>query len=163
MYTYTYVIGFEKRAHLGAECRFLVGHTTLKYSSWASYCSLFCVCSCFHCWDTHIWKLRFVLLIYVHAKLFEPIAKIVALCEVGPFLKSYHIMHTFFLVRVEGPHPSGHLRQSAPSRARYVALALRQWGGAPGALDDCRWSWPACGHLDRKGGTDTRIHKKVPL
>ncbi len=28
---------------------------------------------------------------YVHARLFEPIAEIVVLCEVGPFLKSYHI------------------------------------------------------------------------
>ncbi len=41
---------------LGAECRFLVGHTSLKYSSWASYYTLFCVCSCFHCWDMRIWK-----------------------------------------------------------------------------------------------------------
>ncbi len=36
-----------------------------------------------------IWKLRFVLLIYVHARLFEPIAEIVhvLLYEVDPFLK----------------------------------------------------------------------------
>ncbi len=29
----------------------------LKYSSWAFYCTSFCVSSCFHCWDTHIWNL----------------------------------------------------------------------------------------------------------
>ncbi len=77
-----------EKGPLGAECWLLVGYSTLKYSSWASYCSLFCVCSCFHCWDMCIWKLRFVLLVYVHARLFEPIAEIVVLREVGPFLKS---------------------------------------------------------------------------
>ncbi len=38
-----------------------------------------------------ICALRFVLLIYGHARLFEDIAQIEALREVGPFLKSYHI------------------------------------------------------------------------
>ncbi len=78
----------REKGPLGAERQLLVGHTTVKYSSWAYYCTLFCVCSCFHCWDMHIWKLRFV---YVHARLFEPIVKIVALRKVGPFLKSCHI------------------------------------------------------------------------
>ncbi len=48
-----------EKGPLGAEHQFLVSHNALKYSSWASYCTLFRVCSCFHCWDTHIWSLRF--------------------------------------------------------------------------------------------------------
>ncbi len=38
-----------EKGPLGAERQFLVHHTALKYSSWASYCTLFCVSSCFHC------------------------------------------------------------------------------------------------------------------
>ncbi len=60
-----------EKGPLGAERQFLVSHNALMYSSWASYYTWFCVCSCFHCWDMRIWKLRFVLLIhvYVHARL----------------------------------------------------------------------------------------------
>ncbi len=43
-----------EKGPLGAERQFLISHTALKYSSWASYCTLFCVSSCFHCWDMHI-------------------------------------------------------------------------------------------------------------
>ncbi len=117
--------GFEKRAHLeqNVDC-----HTTLKYSSWASYYTLLCVCSCFHCWHTHIWNLRFVLLIYVHARLFEPIAEIVTLREVGPFLKSYHTCyaphHMSLSPAVQG---TGRRRCSArPSQTRQYEGA--SWG-----------------------------------
>ncbi len=79
-----------EKGPLGAERQFLVSHTVLTYTSWASYCTLFCVSKCFHCWDIRIWKLRFVLLIhvYVHARLFEPVEETVVLREVGPFLES---------------------------------------------------------------------------
>ncbi len=56
-----------EKGPLGAEHQFLVSHSSFKYSSWASYCTLFCVSSCFHCWDMRIWNLRFVLLIILCA------------------------------------------------------------------------------------------------
>ncbi len=62
------------------------------------------------------WILRFVLLIYGHAWLFEPIAEIVVLREVGPFLKSYHIytafIHDIIMCTHSHTHPASSQRLS---------------------------------------------------